>query len=150
MVAGVTYRFTVRARNDAGLGDASASFSIQAATPPSAPETPTVVFQNEQTIEIAWTAPGDDGASTILEYVIYWDQGSGNYVPLATTEASTFDYARTTGLTKGDLYAFKVAAVNAIGEGNQSEPALAVLAARVPDAPSGLSKISTSAEHITF
>ena len=71
-------------------------------------------------------------------------------MPLATTDASTFDYARTTGLTTGDLYAFKVAAVNAIGEGNQSEPALTVLAARVPDAPADLAKISTSPDHITF
>jgi titin len=116
--AGETYRFVVKARNDAGLGEASAVISIQAATPPSAPDTPTVVFQNEQTIEIAWSSPDDDGSSTLLNFIVYWDQGSGTYVPLATTDASTFDFAQTTGLTTGDLYAFKVAASNAIDEGN--------------------------------
>ena len=43
-----------------------------------------------------------------------------------------------------------MSAVNAIGEGNQSQPALEVLAARVPDAPTDIASVSASSEHITF
>ena len=45
--AGTVYRFTVKARNDAGLGEASLPISIQAATPPGAPDSPTLALQNE-------------------------------------------------------------------------------------------------------
>ena len=85
-----------------------------------------------------------------MNYIVYWDQGSDDYLPLVTTDANTLSYVKTTGLTTGNLYKFKVSAANAIGESNQSEPALEVLAARVPGAPTDIESVTASSGHITF
>ena len=44
VTAGTTYRFTVKAKNDAGLGEPSLPVQIQAATPPDAPDTPALTL----------------------------------------------------------------------------------------------------------
>ena len=64
-----------------------------------------------------WTTPSDDGSSSLTGYVLYWDQGAGdgNFVQLAVTNTATKTFAKSTGLTTGQVYQFKVAAQNAIG-----------------------------------
>lgn len=154
LTPGTIYRFLVRARNDAGLGPASDIITIQAATLPGAPDPPTLVLQNEQTIELSWNAPADDGASTLTGYVLYWDEGSASnsnsLAELVRTDAATTTFAKTTGLTTGNPYSFKVSALNAIGESSLSDPVYTVYAARVPDSPTNVVSVTTSSSHITF
>jgi titin len=80
--AGSTYKFTVQARNAAGFGITSAEFSITAA---SLPGIPTAVTRDEaltsQTqVSFTWSAPSSNGGSPVIDYTIYWDQGSGVFV----------------------------------------------------------------------
>jgi len=82
-------------------------------------------------------------------YIIYWDQGTDNYVPLAAFDQTVTQYAKTFGLTTGNLYKFAVSARNAIGESDRST-SLEVIAARTPDAPENLSLVSASPESISF
>ena len=44
LTPGTIYRFNVRGRNDAGIGEASNVITIQAATLPGAPEPPTLLL----------------------------------------------------------------------------------------------------------
>jgi hypothetical protein len=91
LTAGQRYRYAVKAVNAAGIGNASSLISILAASVPSAPNPPTVTFQNEQTISIAWNLPTDNGSDVLQGYTVYWDQGlgTGTYVALASTDAFT-------------------------------------------------------------
>ena len=71
LTTGTSYRFRVRTLNDAGLSEPSSPlFSIYAATAPVAPSTPTVSFQNEETITIVWVEPTDTGGLPITGYVV--------------------------------------------------------------------------------
>lgn len=87
-------------------------------------------------------------------YVVYWNEGDelnvNSFQELARTDASTLSFAKTTGLTTGAPYKFKVSALNAINEGSRSEPAFEVYAARAPDAPTNVVTISASDSHIEF
>lgn len=127
----------MKAVNAAGTGVASSLISILAATVPSAPDPPTVTFQNEQTISIAWTMPSDNGSDVLQSYSVYWDQGLGesSYMALGSTDTFTLSFTKSTGLTTGTAYGFKVTASNSIGESQKSSPARTVFAAKVPDAP---------------
>ena len=154
MTPGTFYRFVVKAKNDAGLGEASDVLTIQAAVVPAAPEPPSLILQNEQTIELEWDDPIDDGASDVTGFVLYWDEGSSlninSFEELFRADAFTKTFVKTTGLSAGDPYNFKVSAFNAIGESSQSEPAFEVYAARTPDPPTDVVTVSTSSSHITF
>ena len=72
---------------------------------PGAPDPPYTVLQNEQTIELAWDAPADDGASTLTGYILYWDEGDellvNSFQELVRTDAATTSFAKTTGLETG-------------------------------------------------
>jgi len=57
---------------------------------------------------------------------------------------------QSTGLITGTKYNWKVSAQNSVGESALSSPALAVIAAKVPDAPTGLALSSSSSTYIEF
>lgn len=58
------------------------------------------------------------------------------------TDLSTLQYQVTISIP-GRTYSFKVTAVNAVGEGTQSDP-IGIIAAKVPDAPTNLTKVTAS------
>lgn len=58
VTAGVTYQFKVAARNQVGLSVYTSSFSIVAASVPSAPNAPTTTVDGPETgVVISWNAP---------------------------------------------------------------------------------------------
>lgn len=88
----------------------SATSSVTVITPPAAPGNPTATSGN-QTIRLAWTAPG----GPVSSYTVAWT-GDGT----TWRERSVLATARSTtlsGLTNGRLYAVHVRAVNAAGPG---------------------------------
>ena len=70
----------------------------------------------------------------MIDYSVYWDQGTNNYV-LAASGVTTTSYTRTTGITAGTTYKFKVKSRNAIGLSADSSE-FSIVAATVPSAPS--------------
>lgn len=96
--------------------------------------------------------PTDNGSDTIQSYSVYWDQGLGTatYVALASTDAFTLSFVKSTGLTTGTAYSFKISAHNSVGESDKSSPALTVIAAKVPDTPTNVALVSATSAYIEF
>ena len=128
---GTTYAFGVRAVNGVGEG---AEASVRA-FPARTPRTPTglTATRGDGTVDLAWTAPADDGGARITHYEVNINQ-KGNWIRTSGTAVSH----RIGNLTNGVEYAFRVRAVNAAGGGNPTAPAR-VTPAKAPGAPTALS-----------
>jgi hypothetical protein len=93
----------------------------------------------DQVIRFTWTAPTDNGGSPLIDYTVSWDQGTNEYVELATNVASE-EYTTTATLTAGTTYNFKVQGRNLVGLSPFSLP-VQILAARIPDQPTNLQDV---------
>ena len=130
LASGQIYEFRVRAVNDVGPGAESAPVSIAPATVPSAPLNLEGVRGNAE-VTLSWDAPDDDGGSAIERYEYKVD--SGGWV---STGGTTNTYT-VTGLASGQIYEFRVRAVNDVGPGAESAP-VSIAPATVPGAPRNL------------
>ncbi len=92
---------------------------------PSAPEAPEGVSASSATAQamVSWTAPYS-GGSPITGYTITPYVGGTTQTPISVS-ASTRSTV-ITGLTNGTSYTFKVAAINSLGTGEQSQASNAV------------------------
>ena len=70
-------------------------------------------------IALTWVAPSDNGGSAIIDYNVFWDQGTGTYVSLAQNIMTT-SYDSTTVLTPLLVYNFKVKSRNTFGDSSSS------------------------------
>ncbi len=134
---GTTYTFTVEAVNSVGTGPASGSLSTTpGATVPGAPSLTSATAGNG-TVDLSWSAPSDDGGSSITDYVIEEYQGSDTSGTATLVDAkSTGISATVSGLRNGTTYTFTVEAVNSVGTSPASTSLTATPAAVVPGAPS--------------
>jgi hypothetical protein len=120
LTQGQTYYFSVAAQNTIGVGSKTAYVS---AVYPSVPGTPSDLRTNvgNLSIELFWFDPAN-GGSSITSYKIYENGSLKLTVPIGNT--TLYPTGRRsynlTGLTKGATYLYKVSAVNAVGEGGQS------------------------------
>ena len=133
---GQPYRFRVRALNSVGAGAASAA--SQNVTPARAPDAPTGLGAtvSDQSVDLIWTAPTNDGGATILRYEYELDF-SGTW----TSTGGTATSYTVRNLTNGQSYDFRVRALNRVGAGQASgsESATPTATLVAPDAPFGLS-----------
>jgi predicted phage tail protein len=114
---GQAYSFTVAAHNIVGLGAQTGAVSSTPRTVPNAPTGLTATPGNAQ-VTLTWTAPANDGGSSITDYRVYRSTNeTGTYSLIASPTALTYT---DTGLTNGQTYWYKVSAVNVAGEGAQS------------------------------
>ena len=114
---GTHYLFRVRAQSYGG------------SSPASDPATTTVPLMptglkakaGDKTVTLEWTNPGD---GTITKYRLQQKKGAGSYgewTDISVSGASTAIHAHTvSGLDNGVLYAFRIRAVNGVGEGAAS------------------------------
>src|SRR5271157_5063829 len=114
---GQTYYFKVAAMNAEGIGLNSTEASATPAMTPTAPLLLTATPHNAQ-VFLCWVAPVSNGGSPITGYTIYQGTTSGSEALLATI-GNVLSYTAT-GLTNGQTYYFKVAAVNIMGTGTNS------------------------------
>lgn len=70
LTTGLSYLFKVRAENEIDSGPFSSPTSILAAVIPSTPDAPLMVSQSESVIAISWSAPSDDGGTSLIGYKI--------------------------------------------------------------------------------
>ena len=132
---GTAYTFTIAALNAAG--DSEASESSDPVTPVGPPEPPTNVeaTAGDGQATVSWTAPIDDGGSTITGYTVTSNPGG---LIIATADTTTV----VTDLTNGESYVFTVAATNAAGPGEASSSSNVVVPIRPPDPPTDIEAIA--------
>ena len=147
LVRGIAYTADVSATNTVGVGAASAiseSLTI-AITVPGIPEAPTLTAESATEVTATWSAPADDGGSSITGYRVNLYQGS-DLVKTATTDALTLDFA---GLTRATAYTAEVSAENAIGSDAASErSAEASTPATTPGSLAAVNLAATSATQL--
>lgn len=119
----------------------SGTASGRPGTTPGAPTAVTGTSRNGYAA-ITWVAPGSDGGSPLVGYVVEESRtGTGGWLPAAgtcapsLTSSSTSRSCNATGLTNGTPYYFRVTAVNSFGAGSASSASSAVTPAGPPDTP---------------
>ncbi|HEY1285353.1 MAG TPA: DUF4082 domain-containing protein [Solirubrobacterales bacterium] len=138
---GTTYTFKVKAVNALGAGPDSAASNPVTPTTPSPPEAPTGVSATAGPLQatVNWTAPSSDGGSPITSYRVTPYIGSAAQTPVSV--AAPASSTTITGLSGGTTYTFKVAAINAVGPGQDSAASNSVTPTtpNPPGAPTGVS-----------
>jgi large repetitive protein len=124
LTTGTTYTFTVSAINTNGTGEPSApSAPIKIGTP-GAPTIGTTSTVNSTTIKANWTAPANNGGSSVTGYTATASTG-GTAVGTCTTTAPTVT-CNISGLSSATTYTVTVTATNANGTGPPSASSNAV------------------------
>ncbi|MHB8604797.1 MAG: fibronectin type III domain-containing protein [Thermoplasmatota archaeon] len=93
---------------------------------------------------LTWTAPASNGGSAITDYKIYRGTSAGGEAYYSHTGGANVSYTDNAA-ANGQTYYYKVSAVNAIGEGAQSNEASATPAGP-PGAPSALTASGGNAQ----
>ena len=122
------------------------------ATAPAKPTEFSATAAGNAQIDLAWTAPADDGGRAVSGYKIeVSDDGStGSWTDLVADTASTDTAYSHTGLSAGDTRHYRVSAINAVGTSDASASDNATTQRTVPDPPEasaiadGTSKIVVS------
>ncbi len=138
LTAGTTRHYRVSAINASGTGAASGTASATTATTaPGAPTDLTATADGSTEIDLAWTAPSDNGGGAITGYKIEVSpDGTSDWTTLVANNTGT-TYSHT-GLSAGTTRHYRVSAINANGTGNASGTANATTATTVPGAPTSL------------
>nr|XP_006823014.1 PREDICTED: titin-like [Saccoglossus kowalevskii] len=134
---GNEYQFRVSAENKAGVGKPSSPSDPRIAKPPydvpDSPGAPDITKVEGSSITLLWTPPKDDGGSPVTGYSIERkEKFSSRWVKDSAMPVTDTIY-KSTGLTEGTDYEFRIVAENKAGEGKPSFPA--TLKISVPDAP---------------
>ena len=136
---GTSYVFQVAAITDAGRGAFAKSAAV---VPTDVPGVPGGLLSGagNARASVSWTAPVTNG-SAISKYVvqlnedIYAVNADANW---RTVSSPTTTLATVTGLANGKYYWFRVAAVNAVGQGAFTTASVAVMPDTPPAAATGL------------
>lgn len=137
-----TVRLTLRNPSLGVLSPPNATLRIQGELSPKKPGAPegltaTVPASSTGTIDLAWSAPADNGGAAITNYRIYRGSTAGGpYMMLAMIGPSTT--FRNTSLPPNTTYYYRVSAVNSEGEGPQSNEASATTPYLPPGPPRNL------------
>jgi chitodextrinase len=119
-----SYTFYVRARDNTGVSgavSASRTVTTAAATPPSAPGTPTPVGVTATSVNLSWTA-STAGTNPVAGYEVHRVVGGVDTVVATPTSTA----ASITGLTPATAYTFYVRARDSLGILSAASPSVAV------------------------
>ncbi|KFO59871.1 Immunoglobulin-like and fibronectin type III domain-containing protein 1, partial [Corvus brachyrhynchos] len=121
----MSYYFRVRAMIAEGTTEyclcPSRSLNTRSASP-GAPDPPKIISASRDTITISWKAPRKTGTSQIMGYIVQKrKKGTVTWLPVTSVPVKD-KKLKVTGLKEGVQYEFRVAAVNAAGTGQPSDP----------------------------
>lgn len=110
-------------------------------TVPSAPQNLSATA-GDSTVQLAWNPPANAGGSAVTSYRVYRATGGGQLTQVGTSTSTSY----TDGtVTNGTTYGYAVTAVNATGEGPQSNQVSATPQGGVTTAPSAPRSVSATA-----
>uniref|UniRef100_A0A8C3KGS5 Titin n=1 Tax=Calidris pygmaea TaxID=425635 RepID=A0A8C3KGS5_9CHAR len=138
LTTGVEYQFRVKAQNRYGIGPAITSESIVANYPfkvPGPPGTPQVIAVTKETMTISWNEPVTDGGSPILGYHVERKERNSILWQTVSKMLVSGNIFKSTGLTDGIAYEFRVIAENLAGKSKPSKPSEPVFALDPIDPP---------------
>ena len=140
--AGIGLRGTTGRLDDFG----ARTMGVAPATAPSAPQSLQATAGNAQ-VSLAWTAPSSNGGSAITGYRVYRGTAPNPTVALSPDLGVVTSFLDT-GRTNGQIYYYKVTALNAIGESVASNEANATPSApaSAPSAPQSLQATAGNAQ----
>ncbi|CAN8200023.1 unnamed protein product, partial [Coccothraustes coccothraustes] len=147
----MSYYFRVRAVNAEGMSDALESGEVKAAGKgsPGAPDPPEIISASKDTITISWKAPSKTGTSQIMGYIVQ-KRKKGTVTWLPVTNVPVKDKKlKVTSLKKGVQYEFRVAAVNAAGTGQPSDPSEPAIARDPTKSPGQVQDLKVSSSDST-
>jgi hypothetical protein len=124
LMPGTAYSYTVNANNGAGGKVGGKVTFTTLSTAPSAPQD-LIATAGSNSITITWYIPASNGGSPITGYKILRGTTSGGEIQL-TNIANILTYTDTS-VTSGQIYYYKVSAVNSQGEGAMSKEANATV-----------------------
>ncbi|MDE2806747.1 MAG: fibronectin type III domain-containing protein [Gemmatimonadota bacterium] len=150
---GITRHYRVAARNRAGWSEWS---NIAEATiEPVAPGAPTRLtvtpspLGGSTQLDLAWSAPSEDGGSDITGYLIEWSATrAGPWVPLVTDTESVVRSYTDRGLSPNTTRFYRVSAINGKGPGRPSNVAQGTTNAAPPGPPQNVRARSTGPKSI--
>ena len=92
---------------------------IPAARAPSKPGRPVARHDGGVTVTVEWSPPEDDGGSDIAAYVIKYGDEDTNFddYDMVTVAGNMTTFQFTDQLKENIYYQFRIAAVNAVGQG---------------------------------
>ncbi len=124
---GQKYFYTVTAVNSAGESLPSNEASATPATVPNSPTNLTATTVSPTQLNLSWTAPANNGGSTITGYMIERsiDNGTTWSTLVANTGSASTAYSDT-GLASSTTYMYRVSAINPVGTGSTSNTTSAV------------------------
>jgi len=115
-----THYFKAEVTNNVGTSLLSSSYNIATPTVPTAPTNASVVIPNIDTASydttVTWSAPTSDGGSSLINYKIYRQTGSGSFSLIATTTQSVLTINDTVPTALNQSYTYKITALNNVGE----------------------------------
>ena len=130
---GTLHRLRIRAVNNSGPGAESGEVATTPVPVPAKPAGFTATPGDER-VALAWDRP-DDATITGWQYALKTTGGYGSWIDIPGSSASTTGYT-VTGLANGVVHRFRLRAVNASGNGAESDEATATPVA-VPAKPTG-------------
>ena len=99
------------------------------------------ITTTDTVIRFTWKEGANNGGSPVIDYTVYYDQGTGSGVFVLLEEGVTAtQYTTSVELLAGVYYQFKVTARNTVGSSVDS-PKISVIAAKIPDAPINLANV---------
>jgi predicted phage tail protein len=121
VTAGTPYYYVVKANNTVGVSVASAEVhsSATVATAPTAPQN-FKATSGDNKVTLQWTAPSNDGGSSILTYEIYRSTG-GDWTKIVSVPAGTLSYVDSTA-PSDTSFRYYVVAINSVGKGTSTTP----------------------------
>jgi len=108
-------------------------------SPPQSPTNLTASTISSSQINLSWTAPNDNGGSSITGYKIERSTDNGTtwsvIVPNTALTSTTYN---DTGLTHSTTYSYRVSAINSVGTSSSSNTASATTLNTAPSSPTSL------------
>jgi hypothetical protein len=139
---GVSYNYTLTASNPIGTGVSAGPSSVVAAITPSMPSLVNIA-PDASSVMVSWTPPASDGGTGLTGYNVYRSTGTGWALLCSLEDPTTLSYIDR-AVQPGTAFQYRVAAINAMGEGPRSSPTAKIVPLSGPSPISMTAKVGNS------